>query len=50
MAAVIFVSVDKASVFWTTFAFLVGGFTSIISGYIAMLIAVSSNFRTTIQT
>ena len=31
----------------TTIAFLVGGFTSIASGYIGMMIAVYTNVRTT---
>lgn len=33
--------------FYTTAAFLIGGFTSIISGYIGMRIAVFTNVRTT---
>jgi H(+)-translocating pyrophosphatase len=33
--------------FWTTGAFLLGALTSIVSGYIGMMIAVKSNFRTT---
>lgn len=32
---------------YTTFAFLVGGFTSIFSGYLGMRIAVYTNVRTT---
>ena len=33
--------------FYTTIAFIIGGFTSIISGYIGMKIAVYTNVRTT---
>jgi len=33
--------------FYTTAAFIVGGFTSIVSGYIGMRIAVYTNVRTT---
>jgi len=33
--------------FYTTGAFLIGGFTSIIAGYIGMRIAVYTNVRTT---
>jgi inorganic pyrophosphatase len=33
--------------FYTTVAFVVGGFTSILSGYIGMKIAVYTNVRTT---
>lgn len=33
--------------FYTTIAFIVGGFTSILSGYIGMRIAVYTNVRTT---
>jgi inorganic pyrophosphatase len=33
--------------FYTTTAFLVGGFTSVVSGYIGMLVAVYTNARTT---
>jgi H+-translocating diphosphatase len=33
--------------FYTTVAFIIGGFTSIISGYIGMRIAVYTNVRTT---
>jgi inorganic pyrophosphatase len=32
---------------YTTIAFIIGGFTSIISGYIGMRIAVYTNVRTT---
>jgi len=35
------------SLCYTTVAFLVGGFTSIIAGYIGMRIAVYTNIRTT---
>ena len=50
MAVVIFVTVDETEYFYTTFAFLVGGFTSIGSGYLAMYVATGSNYRTTLQT
>ena len=33
--------------FYTTAAFIVGGFTSILSGYIGMRVAVYTNVRTT---
>jgi inorganic pyrophosphatase len=32
---------------YTTIAFLVGGFTSIIAGYVGMRVAVYTNMRTT---
>ena len=37
----------KLGQFYTTIAFLIGGITSIISGYIGMMIAVYTNVRTT---
>ncbi len=37
----------KLGQFYTTIAFLIGGFTSIASGFIGMKIAVLSNVRTT---
>ena len=37
----------KLGTFYTTIAFLIGGFTSILSGYIGMRIAVYTNVRTT---
>ena len=37
----------KLGQFYTTIAFLIGGFTSIIAGYIGMRIAVYTNVRTT---
>jgi H+-translocating diphosphatase len=37
----------KFGIFYTTIAFIIGGFTSIISGYIGMRIAVYTNVRTT---
>lgn len=45
MAVIIFFAVDEYDKIYTTFAFLIGGFTSIVSGYISMKIAVNSNFR-----
>jgi len=38
---------EKIGTFYTTVAFIIGGFTSIISGYIGMRIAVYTNVRTT---
>jgi Na+/H+-translocating membrane pyrophosphatase len=35
--------------FYTTIAFLIGGFTSIVSGYIGMRIATFTNVRTTYE-
>lgn len=35
--------------FYTTIAFLIGGFTSIVSGYIGMKIATYTNVRTTYE-
>jgi Na+/H+-translocating membrane pyrophosphatase len=37
----------KFGQFYTTIAFLIGGFTSIIAGYIGMRIATYTNVRTT---
>ena len=39
----------KLGQFYTTIAFLIGGFTSIIAGFIGMKIAVYTNVRTTYQ-
>jgi inorganic pyrophosphatase len=44
-AVVIFLTVDGGH-FYTTIAFLLGAFTSILSGYIGMYIAVRTNVRT----
>ena len=35
--------------FWITFAFLLGAFTSLLSGYIGMKVAVYSNYRCAIS-
>ena len=43
----IFVAEPVLGYFYTTVAFLVGGFTSIAAGYIGMRIAVYTNVRTT---
>ena len=43
-ALIIFFTVDDGH-FYTTIAFLLGAFTSIISGYIGMYIAVRTNVR-----
>lgn len=42
-----FTAEEKLGQFYTTTAFIIGGFTSIISGYIGMRIAVYTNVRTT---
>ena len=36
-------------VFYSTIAFIVGSFTSILCGYIGMSIAVTANYRTTFK-
>jgi Na+/H+-translocating membrane pyrophosphatase len=41
------VAEPKLGTFYTTIAFLIGGFTSIAAGYIGMKIAVYTNVRTT---
>lgn len=43
----IFTVEEKLGEFYTTSAFVIGGFTSILSGYIGMRIAVYTNVRTT---
>lgn len=43
----VFTAEEKLGYFYTTSAFIVGGFTSILSGYIGMRIAVYTNVRTT---
>jgi Na+/H+-translocating membrane pyrophosphatase len=45
----IFVFLSEKFAFYTTFAFLLGAVTSLISGYIGMYIATRSNVRTTYQ-
>ena len=47
MGIIIYCAVDEFTSFYTTFAFFMGGLTSIASGYISMYIATSSNFKTT---
>lgn len=42
-----FTAEPKFGYFYTTGAFIIGGFTSILSGYIGMRIAVYTNVRTT---
>jgi len=42
-----FTAEPKLGHLYTTVAFIIGGFTSIISGYIGMKIAVYTNVRTT---
>jgi Na+/H+-translocating membrane pyrophosphatase len=46
-AIVLFFAVDVIGKPYTTIAFLVGGLTSILAGYIGMRVAVYSNARTT---
>lgn len=43
----VFTVEPSLGMFYTTAAFIIGGFTSIISGYIGMRIAVYTNVRTT---
>ncbi len=45
--AIVLVAEVKFGQFYTTAAFLIGGFTSIVSGYIGMKIATFTNVRTT---
>lgn len=48
MSLLIFFAVEtKIGQFWTTIPFIIGCFTSIVSGYIGMRIAVAANVRTT---
>lgn len=44
---VAFCAEEKIGLFYATIAFIVGAFTSIISGYIGMMVAVKANVRTT---
>ena len=46
-AIVLFFAVDVIGKPYTTVAFLIGGLTSILAGYIGMRVAVYSNVRTT---
>lgn len=46
-AAIFFFAEPEIGVAYTTFAFVIGGLTSICSGYIGMKVAVYSNIRTT---
>jgi inorganic pyrophosphatase len=46
-AIILFFAVDVIGRPYTTVAFLIGGLTSILSGYIGMRVAVFSNVRTT---
>jgi inorganic pyrophosphatase len=43
----VFTAEEELGMFYTTTAFIIGGFTSIVSGYIGMRIAVYTNVRTT---
>lgn len=47
MGIIIYCAVDQFTHFYTTFAFFIGGITSIASGYISMHIATNSNYKTT---
>lgn len=50
MSLVIFFLVEEEiGQFWTTAAFLLGCFTSTLSGFIGMRVAVFSNYRTTFK-
>lgn len=50
MAVVIFFAVEeKLGHFWTTGAFLLGCFTSMLAGFIGMRVAVFSNYRTAFE-
>ena len=42
-----FVAENKEGHFYTTIAFIIGSFTSILCGYIGMMISTSANYRTT---
>jgi len=44
---IFFFAEPEIGVAYTTFAFILGGLTSIIAGYIGMRVAVYSNVRTT---
>jgi Na+/H+-translocating membrane pyrophosphatase len=46
-AIILFFAVDVIGKPYTTIAFLVGGLTSILAGYIGMRVAVYTNVRTT---
>ena len=46
-ALIFFTAEQKFGQFYTTVAFIIGGITSIVSGYIGMKIAVYTNVRTT---
>lgn len=46
-AVIFFFAEPEIGLAYTTFAFLIGGLTSIISGYIGMKVAVFTNVRTT---
>jgi inorganic pyrophosphatase len=45
----VFVFLSEKYAFYTTFAFLLGALTSLVSGYIGMFIATRANVRTTYQ-
>jgi len=47
MAIVIYVAVDRIHSCYSAVSFLVGAFTSIGSGWVAMKIATQSNYKTT---
>jgi Na+/H+-translocating membrane pyrophosphatase len=47
MTIVLWLAVDRIDKGYTAIAFLIGGLTSILCGYIAMWIATRANFRTT---
>ena len=51
MAIVVFFAVDfvESVQFYTTIAFIIGSYTSIISGWVGMKIAVYANIRTAFE-
>lgn len=50
MALIIICGVESSiGEFWTTFAFILGALTSLLSGYIGMKVAVFSNYRCAIS-
>ena len=50
MSFVIFFAVEnELGEFWTTFAFIIGALTSLLAGYIGMMVAVYSNCRCTFE-
>jgi Na+/H+-translocating membrane pyrophosphatase len=46
-SVLIYFTAEESNMPYTTIAFLIGAFTSMVCGYLGMLIAVSTNYRTT---